>query len=87
MPTKTELKQHAKELKIKGFSKMNKEHLESAIYLKSVCTWYDSLTEGNTDKVNDRSDRDFGSLQDVAVVPGVSSLSCVRVCVRSAVFR
>ena len=66
MPTKTELKQHAKELKIKGFSKMNKEHLESAIYLKSVCTWYDSLTEGNTDKVNDRSDRDFGSLQDVA---------------------
>ena len=66
MPTKTELKQHAKELKIKGFSKMNKEHLESAIYLKSVCTWYDSLTEGNTDKVNERSDRDFGSLQDVA---------------------
>ena len=66
MPTKTELKQHAKELKIKGFSKMNKEHLESAIYLKSVCTWYDSITEGNTDKVNERSDRDFGSLQDVA---------------------
>lgn len=66
MPTKTELKQHARELKIKGFSKMNKEHLESAIYLKSVCTWYDSLIEGNTDKVNDRSDRDFGSLQDVA---------------------
>ena len=66
MPTKTELKQHAKELKIKGFSKMNKEHLESAIYLKTVCTWYDSLTEGNTDKVNDRSDLNFGSLQDVA---------------------
>ena len=39
MPTKTELKQHAKELKIKGFSKMNKEHfgirhlLEDGVYL------------------------------------------------------
>lgn len=62
MPTKTELKQHAKELNIKGYSKMNKEHLESAIYLKSVCAWYDSLIEGlGSDKVND-----FGSLQDVA---------------------
>lgn len=43
MPTKIELKQHAKELNIKGYSKMKKEHLESAIYLRSVCAWYDQM--------------------------------------------
>jgi hypothetical protein len=41
-----ELRQQCKELKIKGFSKMTKAELESAIYLKQVSNWYSDVLQG-----------------------------------------
>jgi|DEB0MinimDraft_10_1074344.scaffolds.fasta_scaffold04339_6 hypothetical protein len=44
MPTKKELIQQAKELEIRGYSKMNKAELESAIFIKQVSDWYDDIS-------------------------------------------
>ena len=44
MATKKELIQQAKELEIKGYSKMNKAELESAIFIKQVGDWHDAIS-------------------------------------------
>lgn len=38
-----QLRQSCKELQIRGYSRMNKAQLESAIYIKSVSNWYTDL--------------------------------------------
>jgi hypothetical protein len=42
-----ELRQTCKELNVRGYSKMNKAELESAIYLKQVSNWYDDAIQGS----------------------------------------
>ena len=43
MATKKELLHKARELKIKGYSVMNKAELESAIHIKQISNWYEDL--------------------------------------------
>lgn len=38
-----QLRQTCKELNIRGYSKMTKDELESAIYIKSVSNWYTDI--------------------------------------------
>ena len=38
-----ELRLQCKQLNIRGYSKMNKAQLESAIYIKQISDWYDDL--------------------------------------------
>lgn len=41
-----QLRQACKELNIRGYSKMTKAELESAIYLKQVDNWYNDVIQG-----------------------------------------
>lgn len=42
-----QLRQTCKELNVRGYSKMNKAELESAIYIKQIANWYDDAIQGS----------------------------------------
>jgi hypothetical protein len=71
MPTKKELIQQAKELSIRGYSKMNKAELESAIFIKQVSDWYDDIS---TQILIDPQDIDIN--QDIILLDNNETSQC-----------
>lgn len=55
MTTKKELIEQAKELKIKGYSKMTKLQLENVIFLKQAANWYDDLSLNYLINIDDQT--------------------------------
>ena len=50
-----ELRQTCKELNVRGYSKMTKAELESAIYLKQVSNWYSDLIQQDCIVIEDEN--------------------------------